>query len=129
MDRVSTYHKILRSSATIVALVLLFQSGVASQSTKLFSLQTESYLASVVGITATVPENELNVITAELEQRKNELDERERNLNQLGKTSLDDRTTFLLATTLFVLLVLIVLNYVMDIARNRRTIRPVSTQS
>lgn len=129
MGSVSAYHKIIRSSALIVALTLLFQSGIASTTTKQFSFQTEMYLANVVGITASVPQNEINELSAGLEIRKNELDERERKLNQLEGASLDDRTTFFLSATLFVLLILIVLNYVMDIVRSRKRATVVSTQS
>ena len=125
---VSIYHRTLRTSATIVALVLLFQSGVASVTTKQLSLQTETYLANVVGITASVPENEINMLSAGLEQRKNELDERERNLRNIEREStMDERTTYMLAGTLLILLLLIVLNYVLDFVRNRRTLRPIST--
>jgi hypothetical protein len=129
MNTVTAYHKIIRTSALIVAFTLLFQSGVASSTTKQFSFQTEMYLANVVGITASVPENEINQLSAGLEKRKNELDERERNIRQLERNtvSLDDRTTYLLSVTLFILLILIVLNYVMDIVRNRRELKSVST--
>ena len=127
---VSIYHKTLRTSATIVALVLLFQSGVASVTTKQLSLQTELYIANVVGITASVSENELNMLSAGLEQRKNELDARERNVNEIERAStMNESTTYFLAVTLFILLILIVLNYVLDFLRSRRILTSVSTRS
>ena len=127
---VSIYHKTLRTSATILALVLLFQSGVASVTTKQLSLQTEIYIANVVGITASVSENELNMLTAGLEQRKNELDARERNINEIERAStMNENTTYFLAATLFILLILIVLNYVLDFLRSRRILTSVSTSS
>lgn len=120
------YHSLLRISALVVALVLVFESGLYSETTAKLSDQTQLYLANVVGITVGVEPTELNQITAGLTARQQELDARELalaereielNLNSGGTVAGLDTSTFILATILFILLVLIVLNYALDYIR------------
>lgn len=130
MKRVSMYHRILRVSALVLALVLLFVSGLISERTAQLAEHTQWYLANAVGVSVGVPENEYNTITAALTKRERDLDQREEILVQreidVGiRSSVDSTTssfdsTLLLSGVLFILLVLILLNYVMDFVRARR---------
>ncbi len=125
----STYHSLLRISAVVVACVLVFESGLLSQATAQLSDRTELYLANAVGVSVGVAPNEFNQITAALTAREKELQEREMAVaqreitvgietGQSGAWNID-RGTFILAAILFIQLVLIVLNYVLDFARRR----------
>jgi hypothetical protein len=117
------YHKILRTSLLVVAFVLLFDSGFVSPLTKTLSDNTIMYLAQSAGVFAQIAPNELNVITAELEKRENELDAREASLRTIearnfgGNTN--DYSTYILSIILFILTVLITVNYVLDWKRAR----------
>ena len=124
------YHRVLRVGALVSALVLLFVSGLVSERTAQLADHTQWYLANAVGVSVGVSENEYNTITAALTKREHELDQREKALLQreidVGIRSGSDATvssldsTLLLSGFLFILLVLIVLNYVMDFVRARR---------
>lgn len=121
------YHKFLRVSLLITALALLFDGGFVVPLTKQISDNTLSYLASArTSVLATVPENELNAITTALSARERELDAREASLREREIATRDfgagtpDYSTYILATILFILTVLIVLNYAMDWVRMRR---------
>jgi hypothetical protein len=124
----SMYHKCLRVTTVIVAFVLMFVSGVVTETSARLSLSTQSYLANAVGVFVGVPENDVNRLTtriAELEAQVVARDEaiRERDLaiglqNGAGST---DTATYVLSGILFILLVLIVLNYALDFVRYRQT--------
>ncbi len=122
----SNYHKILRISLVVCAFMLVFDSGIVSESTSKLSNGTQNYLANAVGMTASVEPTELNLLTAELTSREKELSAREAairereidiGINNGGQAA--DYSTYLLASILFVLLVLILLNYVLDYLRSR----------
>jgi len=106
----------------------LFQAGLVSHTTALLATNTQLYLANAVGVTVGVAPTEINQITAELTKKTTELKQREELLHQreiaveLGSntSALQDRSTFILGSVLFILLVLIVLNYVLDFVRNKR---------
>jgi hypothetical protein len=124
----SAYHKILRVSSLVVATVLMFEGGLFSSATARLANQTELYLANAVGVYVGVPENGVNSLTtriAELEQevgRKDEqLRDRELALGLGGGASTSSTSTFVLAGILFIMLVLIVLNYALDYVRSRET--------
>ena len=125
----SAYHIALRISTLTLALVLVFESGLLSPITKQLANQTEDYVASVVGATASVAPNELNTITAALTERETELNAREAaiaereisvSINEGGSATVPDYGTYILSVLLFILLVLITLNYALDYARQRR---------
>lgn len=127
--RNTAYHKFLRSVSLLGALVLLFDSGLFSPVTKELSDSTENYLASVISVGASVAPNDLNTITAELTKQKTDLDEREQslaererqiqvNLNSDNNSSLNI-STYILSVLLFVIIVLITLNYALDFVRYR----------
>lgn len=120
------YHKTLRMSALTMALVLVFQSGLLSPVTRDLSEQTADYLSAAVGATASIKPTEINILTAQVTALEQELQareaaavERDIAVNVGAGVANSNRTTFLLSAILFVLLVLIILNYVMDFVRSR----------
>lgn len=124
----STYHSLLRIAAAVVAVMLVFSSGLLSLHTALLTQNAEQYLANAVGVSVGVAPTELNQITAALTEREQELSARELALRErelaigldtTGGAAGLDVTTFVLATVLFILLVLIVLNYALDYVRAR----------
>ena len=125
----SLYRFSLRVGVMVMASVLLFESGVLSPVTHQLAKNTANYVASAVGMFASVEPNEINVITSALTQRERELDEREKSVvaremsvNRYGEAGagLSQRTsTFILSTILFIMLVLIVLNFSLDFIYRR----------
>lgn len=121
------YHKVLRVFSAVFALLLIFESGLINEATVKISQDTHMYVANAVGMSASVQPNELNQITAHLTQREKELDQREKELNEreisvnlsTGANIDSDKTTFVLSSILFILLVLILLNYALDYLRSR----------
>ena len=53
------YHKVLRVAMVVCAFVLLFESGIVSETTTQLSQNTHQYLANAVGVGASVKPNEL----------------------------------------------------------------------
>ncbi len=131
MGSTSTYHSILRIATAVVAIMLVFQSGLMSDTTALLAENTQSYLANAVGVSVGVTPTELNQMTAALTARERELEARELAIAEReiavnidgGGVSTRDTSTFILATILFILLVLIILNYALDYARSRERVR------
>lgn len=128
------YHRVLRVAAVVCAFVLTIESGLLSDSTHYIMSDTSRYVASVVGMSASIEPTELNQYTAALTQKERELEAWEAALNQreiavsVGAGESDsDRATYLLAGVLFILLVLILLNYTLDYlrAREEREAQPV----
>jgi hypothetical protein len=124
----SAYHKILRISVVVIASVLLFQGGFVNSSTARLAQSTQMYLANVyVGVAPT----ELNQITAGLTERTLALDQREQALAereidiglQTRSGISQSHSTFILGAVLFILLVLIILNYALDFIRIRESER------
>ncbi|MCA9356825.1 hypothetical protein H6784_00445 [Candidatus Nomurabacteria bacterium] len=122
----SNYHRVLRVSAVVVAVVLLFESGLVSDATVRISQDTHLYLANAIGMTAKVQPTELNQLTAALTAKEKELAAREAALSEReiavdfsGGADGNEKATYLLASILFILLVLILLNYVLDYIRIR----------
>ncbi len=132
MQSNSLYHSLLRIATAVVAVMLVFEGGLLSPVTAQLADQTELYLANAVGVSVGVAPTELNQMTAALTARERELDERELALsereievgiNEGGSIAGFDSGTFVLATILFILLVLIILNYALDYARGRERLR------
>jgi hypothetical protein len=123
----SLYHSLLRISALTLALVLLFVSGIISPVTKELANNAGDYVATAIGVNAGVVPTELNSLTAELTEKRKELAAREAaiaereiavNLNTT-RSSDSDTATYILSAILFILLTLIILNYILDFLRNR----------
>jgi len=126
MMEFTLYHKLLRVSSVVLATMLVFQSGLYSSTTAIMATQTQSYLANSVGVFVGVEPTELNTITAGLTEQKLVLDARENELRQReiavgidqgGATR--DMTTFILGLVLFIVVLLLVLNYALDYLRYR----------
>lgn len=115
-----------------MAIMLVFESGLLSGTTAQLADNTELYLANAVGVSVGVAPTELNQVTAALTARERELDARELALAEReiavtidggAMAGTRDTGTFILATILFILLVLIILNYALDYARNQERLR------
>jgi magnesium-transporting ATPase (P-type) len=133
----SLYHRILRVSSVVMAVVLLFESGIISQSTTVMARNTHQYVANAIGMSASVEPTELNTLTAELTKQKTALDAREASIKEreiaVGlapqeTTPMDQKTLYIIVLILCVQLVLIVLNYILDFFRSRKTILPSTEQ-
>tara|TARA_B100002019_G_C21240719_1_gene585412 strand:+ start:689 stop:1096 length:408 start_codon:yes stop_codon:yes gene_type:complete len=129
----SVYHSLLRVSAVVCTCVLVFVSGLIDDSTAKLADDTQLYLANAVGASASVEPTELNKYTAALTQKQRELEERESALREReiavelstgGTAQGSDTSTYVLASILFLLLVLILLNYALDYLRQKE---PVAT--
>lgn len=125
----SLYHIVLRTSALTLALVLLFDSGLLSGATAKISQNTQDYVANAIGMYAGVEVTELNQYTAELTardrvltQREGEIAQREIAVNLAESGEATDYSTFIISLLLFIILVLIVLNYALDYVRMREQI-------
>lgn len=120
----SLYHSFLRVMVSVLAIALVFDSGLLFEETILLSNTTEQYLASVVGVTVGVAPTELNQLTSRITELETELEEKERLIAvSVGNTETNqpfDTSTFILSVILFILLTLIVLNYILDFMRARR---------
>lgn len=125
---VTRYHRFLRISLLVTAFVLVFDSGILFPVTKQLSQNTFSYLGSVgSGMFASVPQNEINTLTAQISERERTLDAREASLRdreiaarEYDTSTNSDYSTYIISVILFIIIVLLVLNYVMDFVRNRK---------
>lgn len=120
--QVSRYQSFLRVSVLVALVALVFDSGLLTPVTKHLSENTFLYLADVgVGMFASVPQNEINSLSAQIAERQRILDAREAELREreiqareYESGTLLDYSTFVMSVVLFILTVLLVLNYVMD---------------
>lgn len=127
MDRSIVYRSLLRVSLVITAVILVFQAGVIDERTATLFSQTTAHLSASVGMSVSVAPNEFNQITAELTKQQQLLAQREDQITQreidlglnTGEPTTNQTTTYVLASILFVQLVLIVLNYGLDYLRAR----------
>lgn len=121
----SNYHRFLRVTVIVFAFILLFDSGVVNESTARLADGTQVYLATAIGVGASVQPTELNQWTAELTSRERELEAREAALREReidvslnnGSVTGSNYSTYILASILFILLLLILLNYTLDYLR------------
>ncbi len=123
----SMYHRVLRVAAVVTALVLLFESGLVHQSTASLALNTHQYLAQAVGMSAAINPTDLNMLTAELTKQQRDLaaredaiSEREIEIGLAAGENPNETSTYVLAGILFMLLVLIVINYTLDYLRAKQ---------
>lgn len=117
------YHQFLRVSALALALVLLFDSGLVSPITKQLSTDAGYHVANVVGVTVGVAPSDVNVLTSRITELETELEAKERLIAvnvQNQSAGGFDTSTFILSIILFILLTLIVLNYILDYMRARK---------
>lgn len=124
--QVNRYHSFLRVAMVVTAIALVFDGGFLLPFTKQLSDVTVEYVASVgTGMFASVPQNEINTLSAQIAEKQKELDQREASLNereisarQFGTdTNATDYSTYILSVILFIVTVLLILNYIMDWVR------------
>jgi len=118
------YHRVLRVSVVVAALLLVFESGIVSHTTLVLSMNTHNYLAQAVGMSASIEPTEINTITAELTKQRKQLDDREATLKEreieLGlreNGSENETAIYVLSVIVFILLLLIITNYILDYLR------------
>jgi 3-dehydroquinate synthetase len=128
------YHSSLRVLVLVFTVLLVLTSGVISSTTAQYLETTQQQLASAIGVSVGVPPNELNVITARLTEMEQQLLARESALREReivvgiggGANPATDKSTFVLAGILFILLILIVMNYVLDFMRSQSRLNELS---
>jgi len=120
----SLYHSFLRILATVIAVVLIFDSGLLFPITAQLSTLTRQHVASVVGVSLGVTPNEVNQLTGRITELETELAAKERliaiNVGSAKNAENFNASNFFLSVTLFILLILIVLNYLLDYLRNKK---------
>jgi hypothetical protein len=131
----STYHRVLRVAIVVGALVLVFDSGLIHDASAQLSTNTMQYMANAIGVSVGVEPTPLNQYTAALTQKERELADREAALRDReiaiglnsGPAPERDYSTYFLSGILFILLVLILLNYALDYLRLReqQSVQPV----
>jgi len=118
----SVYHSLLRIFMVVLAFVLVFDSGIINKQTSRISSSTQNFLASVVGVGASVEPTEINQLTARITELEKEVEAKERiievSLNKDGSTVAE--STIFLSVALAVVLLLIILNYILDFLRYRQ---------
>jgi hypothetical protein len=127
MDQSILYRSLLRVSLVVTAVVLTFQAGLIDERTSALFSETTDHLSATVGMSVSVAPTEFNEITAELTRQQNLLAEREEQITEReidlglnsGDATADQTTTYILASVLFVQLLLILLNYGLDYLRVR----------
>ncbi len=120
MISASLYHRFLRIAVLATTLVLIFDSGLVIKDTARLADMATSHVATVVGVAASVQPNEVNQLTSRITELETELEAKER-LIAVGvedrSTSETNTSTIILSFMVFVLLCLIILNYVLDYLR------------
>lgn len=106
------YHSALRICVVLFALALVFESGILSPATRNIAHLAGQQFATAIQATVDTSYSEDAMLIAET------------NNSQLIETSIPatqpiDRSTFLLSVMVFILLLLIVLNYILDHLRNQ----------
>jgi len=128
----SSYHSVLRIALCVVALLLVFDSGLVADSTKEVSRGAQDYLASAVGVKVAVAPNDLNVLTARITELEQEVAVKDREIAVSLSAGSErrglDTSTFVLSVILFILLLLIVLNYALDYLRSAPISRRIVSQ-
>jgi len=132
MDQSILYRSLLRVSLVVTAVMLVFQAGLVDDRTAAVFSQTTTQLSAMVGMSASVAPTEYNTFTAEITKQQNLLAEREEQISEreialglnAGEATANQTTTYILASILFVQLLLIILNYGLDYLRAREQKQP-----
>lgn len=121
--RYSIYHSALRVLVLVFVILLIFDSGLITDKSKFLSISTQQYLANAVSVQVGVAPTEVNQLTARITELEGELAVKERliavNLTENTSATMD-KSTLALSVIVFILLVLILLNYVLDFVRMRK---------
>jgi len=134
MDQSILYRSLLRVSLVVTAVMLVFQAGLVDDRTAAVFSQTTTQLSAMVGMSASVAPTEYNTFTAEITKQQNLLAEREEQISEreialglnAGEATANQTTTYILASILFVQLLLIILNYGLDYLRAREQKQPLT---
>jgi len=118
----------LRISTLCLALLLLFDSGLLNPVTADISKNAQLYLANSIGMQASVTPTDLNGYTAQLTQRERLLAQRENDVaareikvsTENGFAGSTNYSTYIMSALLFILLVLVLMNYILDYMRIRK---------
>jgi predicted PurR-regulated permease PerM len=122
---------LLRIGMVVGAAILVFDGGYVAPITQQLSEYTYEYVASVgASMSASVEPNEINTLSAELAEaqrqlmaREQALEEREIAARTFGSGADTDYSTYIISLLLFIIIVLLMLNYVMDWQRARMLYR------
>lgn len=137
----SLYHSLLRIGVATLTCTLLFVSGTIHPVTQQLTEDTERYLATTISASAGVAPTELNQITAALTEQSIALEEREASLRErelavglVGQTQAEpwlsaEAATWLNSALLFVLIALLLLNYVLDFRQRKISASVASAQA
>lgn len=107
------YHSLLRISVLLFATILIFASGIFNSSTQIITRTTTQQFASVIQTTTNqVIENNKEELSIQAE------DIRETKITNTSLQSID-KSIFLLSVVVFILLLLIILNYILDYLRSK----------
>ena len=125
--KASNYHRLLRISLLVSAIALVFESGLINQSTSYIAKGTHVYLANVINSPSQTVETKNNLYAIESSNEDKQsaaLQEaaKEREVGPQASTEIiyNNRATYTLSIVVFMLLVLIILNYALDYIRSRR---------
>lgn len=121
----SIYHSVLRVLVLVLTAILVFDSGVLFNETKVLSNSTQQYLATVVGVKASVEPTEMNQLTAKITELEGELEAKDRLIAVSIKDNSAngiDKSTLILSIMVGILLFLIILNYILDFIRMRKMV-------
>jgi hypothetical protein len=119
------YHRVLRVSLLVCVTVLLFDSGILNERTKDLSRGAQQYVASAVGVRVGVAPTDVNLLTARITELETTLAQKDREIEVALNTKEEsplgmETSTVILSSILFILLILICINYVLDYSRYRR---------
>lgn len=123
--RYSIYHSVLRISVLVFAILLVFDSGLVSPQSNVLSISTQQYLAntisSQVGTVSVKNDEHIAIIT-----KTDEMVSGKGNFTTISLSEdipqVMNKSTLILSSIVFTLLLLILINYVVDCIRTRKMI-------
>ena len=123
--RYSIYHSVLRISVLFFAILLVFDSGLVSSQSNVLSISTQQYLAntisSQVGTVSVKNDEHIAIIT-----KTDEMVSGKGNFTTISLSEdipqVMNKSTLILSSIVFTLLLLILINYVVDCIRTRKMI-------
>ena len=120
----SFYHSLLRVLVLTFTLILIFDSGLLFGETKGMSLLAQQHIANVVGVKVGVAPTEVNQLTARITELETELEAKDRLIavNVKDNSYNYDKSTLILSVIVFILLILILVNYALDFIRMRKMV-------
>jgi len=108
----SWYHSILRISVLVFALALVFESGILSSVTQTIAHTAGEQFATAIQATTDNANYDEEVLSPEIARNQSEV-------KTLTVSPTTTKSTFLLSAIVFILLLLVVLNYILDYLRSK----------